>query len=134
MKDKKRKNTNKGYMTLEASLIVPMVLCAIFMILFCLIFVYERGVVLSSENEALYTIPVKSIRDDSVTSYLSGRNYEEGITYGSCDVNVDYVSHKAKCEGMIHLYGDSGISSKREIDVCVDRLRRWQLYDDIAEK
>ncbi|MBR6403156.1 MAG: hypothetical protein IKS48_07200 [Eubacterium sp.] len=134
MKDKKQKNTNRGYMTLEASLIVPMVLSAIFMTLFCLIFVYERGIILSSENEALYTIPLKDIRNDSVTAYLSGRDYEEGMAYGSCNVNVDYTGHKAGCEGMIHLYSDSDISSKREIDVCVDRLRRWQLYDDIAEK
>jgi hypothetical protein len=27
-----------------------------------------------------------------------------------------------------------GVSSEREIDLRVDRLRRWQLYDDISEK
>ena len=31
------------------------------------------------------------------------------------------------------LRGDSEINADREIDVLVERLRRWQFYDDIAE-
>ena len=125
---------NKGYMTIEASIIVPVILLAIMMIIVCLIFVYERSVASSSEFEALYTIPIKNIRNDNVTDYLSGRNYDEGLAYGSCDVDASYSWHMAKCDGTLHLYSDSEICGRREIDQCVERLRRWQLYGDIADK
>ena len=134
MKNKKQINSDKGYMTIEASIILPTILMAIMMIIVCLIFVYERSVVASSEYEALYTIPLKNIRDDSVVSYLGGRDYQEGLAYGSCSVDTDYSRHMAKCEGILYLYTDSEIDSRREIDVCVERLRRWQLYGDIADQ
>lgn len=134
MKNDSLINSNKGYMTIEASIIVPTILIAIMTIIVCLIFVYERSVVASSEYEALYTIPVKNIRDDSVTAYLSGRNYEEGLAYGNCSINTEYSWHMAKCEGVLHIYSDSEIDGRREIDQCVERLRRWQLYDDLADQ
>ena len=134
MKNKKQIKSNKGYMTIEASIILPTILLAIMMIIICLIFVYERSVVASSEYVALYTIPLKNIRNDSVMSYLSGKDYEEGLAYGSCSVDTDYSRHMAKCEGTLNFYTDSEIAGRREIDVCVDRLRRWQLYGDLADE
>ena len=124
---------NKGYMTVEASIVVPVVLFGVFMCLFGLMLIYEKGYGLGNEYEALYTIPFSHIRDNSVDAYLSNKNYTYGVVLGEASVETGYSWHKAKCQGVLKLYGDSEINADREIDVLVERLRRWQFYDDIAE-
>ena len=124
---------NKGFMTVEASVIVPVILFGVFVCLFGLILICEKGHVLGNEYEALYTIPFNNIRNNSVNEYLSGKSYVGGVVLGEADVESSYSWHKAKCQGEVRLYGDSEVNAAREIDVLVERLRRWQFYDDIAE-
>ena len=124
---------NKGFMTVEASVVVPVILIGVFVCLFGLILIYEKGYVLSNEYEALYTIPFNDIRNGSVEGYLSGQNYTGGVVLGEANVESGYNWHKAKCQGIVSLYGDSEVKAAREIDVLVERLRRWQFYDDIAK-
>ena len=56
---------NKGYMTIEASFIVPIVLFGIFFTIMGLMLSYERGYIIAEENVALYEIPLTNIRNDS---------------------------------------------------------------------
>ena len=51
-------NSDKGYMTVEASFIVPVLFFAFFLAILGLIFTYERGLILSNEYEGLYTVPL----------------------------------------------------------------------------
>lgn len=125
---------NKGFMTIEASVIVPTILICAFFIILGLLFTYERANILSNEYRVLYSIPIKNIRDKTVEHYINGKDYTYAVIYGNADVNGEYVKHKASCTGSLDIYGKRNISTKREIDVCVDRLRRWQLYDDIREE
>ncbi len=125
---------NKGYMTIEASFIVPIVLFGIFFTIMGLMLSYERGYIIAEENVALYEIPLTNIRNDSVEGYLSGREYTGGVVIGSASVGTSYSSHKAKCSGVLKIYGTNSVSSSREVDVCTGRLRRWQLYDDLREE
>ena len=124
---------NRGVMTIEASVIVPVVLFGVFICLFGLMLIYEKGYVQSCEYVALYTIPFNDIRNGSVEEYLSGQNYTGGVVLGEANVETNYNWHKAKCQGVISLKGDSEVKAAREIDVLVERLRRWQFYDDIKK-
>ena len=132
-KKKIKKIRNKGYMSIEASLIVSFILLTTFLMILGLLFTYERGHVFSKECERLYTIPIKNIRDKTVADYLNSEDYSKGIVYGELSSMGSYSSHKAKVSSSLIVREEKKISCKREIDQCSNRLRRWQLYDDIAE-
>ena len=121
---------DKGYMTIEASVVFPVVVFGVFVCILGMILVYEKGYVLSREYETLYTISLADIRNDRVETYLSEKDYSGGIVLGDVNVETQYYFCKAKCDGELRLYGTSEINAVREIDVRVDRLRRWQFYDD----
>ena len=123
-----------GYMTIEASLVIPIILIAVFIMLLGLIYAYERAYIQSVEYERLYSVPLVYIRADDVETYLDEGNYDAGIVYGELRMDTEYVSHLAVCEGELDIRGSSYITGRRELDCCSDRLRRWQVYDDIAEK
>ena len=125
---------NSGFMTIEASVIIPVILMAVMVVISGLIIIYEQGTLYAEETEALYTIPLVSIRDGNIEEHLRNISYGEGLEFGSIDVNAGYSRHKADCDGKIEYMDCFEVSSKRELDVLVDRLRRWQLYDDISEK
>lgn len=127
-------NTNKGYMIIEASVVIPIVLIAIFVTLAGLIICFEKSVIKVEEVETLYQIPLGNIRDDTVYNYLAAKTYGENIEYGSVNASGNYSRHKAAISGKLSYIKLFGVSSEREIDLRVDRLRRWQLYDDISEK
>ncbi len=131
---KYRESKNKGYMTIEASLIVPVILIGVCIMIMGMILVYERSFLLATEYERLYTIPYEYIRADLVGDYLETEDYNRGLYYKTAEVDTYYISHLAVCDGVLRVRDSISVSGKHEIDVCSDRLRRWQLYDDIAEK
>ena len=130
----KHTDSRKGYMTIEASLLVPIILFAAMLMIMGLIITYEKAKLLSTEYKALYSIPIDDIRNDSVEAYLSGKDYGAALIYGSHTVSVSYAGHRAKCDGTVELYGTVTACGDHEIDVLSDRLRRWQLYDSLAEE
>lgn len=123
-------NSDKGYMTVEASFIVPVLFFAFFLAILGLIFTYERGLILSNEYEGLYTVPLICVRDNLVSEYLSGVDYSKGTVYGEMSFETDYFLHRASCKGSLDIKGTAEVSGAREIGGTVDRLRRWRLYDD----
>lgn len=129
-----RLDSRKGYMTIEASFIVPIILFAAMLMIMGLIITYEKAKLLSTEYKALYSIPIDDIRSGSVESYLNGKNYGASLIYGDHSVSTSYAGKRAKCDGTIELFGTVTASGDHEIDVLSDRLRRWQLYDSLAEE
>ena len=129
-----RLDHRKGYMTIEASVIVPIILFAAMLMIMGLIITYEKAKLLSTEYRALYSIPIDNIRSDSVEGYLSGKDYGEALIYGEHSVIISYAGHRAKCYGTVELFGTVTACGDHEIDVLSDRLRRWQLYDSLAEE
>ncbi|MBO4863700.1 MAG: hypothetical protein J5517_05015 [Eubacterium sp.] len=125
---------NKGYMSIEASFVIPILLLGILVVLAGLIIMFEKSVISVEEVESIYSIPLENIRDDRVKDYLCSKSPGERIEYGQVETSSDYVLHKASYDGTLDYFKSFGISFKREIDVCTDRMRRWQLYDDIGEK
>ena len=125
---------NKGYMTIEASFIIPLVLMGIFMCLFGLILVYEKGVIYSRQYAAVYSVPINNIRNDSIEAYLDSKEYSKGVLFGTLTVDTYYSSYKAGCNGQLNLYGVSQINNIHEVDARTERLRRWQFYDDIINQ
>jgi len=124
----------RGYMTIEASIVIPIIIMGIFVCLFGLILVYERSYILSEEYKALYTIPLVDIRNKEVDSYLNSQDYVSAVVLGSADVEGGYSKPWASCSGILRLFGTHNIDASREIDVRVDRLRRWQFYGDTYEE
>ena len=125
---------DKGYMSIEASVIIPILLIGILVVLAGLIIMFEESVITVEEVESLYGIPLENIRDDRVKNYLCSINPGENLEYGTIDTSSDYVLHNASYSGDLNYFKSFEISFSREIDVCTDRLRRWQLYDDIGEE
>ncbi|MCR5213454.1 MAG: hypothetical protein K6E10_03495 [Eubacterium sp.] len=125
---------NRGYMTVEASLLVPIILFGVFIMIMGMILVYERSCLMATEYERLYSVPLEYIRADIVEDYLASEDYNRGLYYKTACVETAYVSHLAVCDGVLKVRDNIEITGEHEIDVCTDRLRRWQLYDDIAEK
>ena len=127
-------NKDKGYMTIEASIVIPVVLIGIFISLAGLIIMFEKSVIKAQEVETLYQIPLGYIRDDIVGGYLEEKNYGDSLEYGETSSSGNYSHHKACASGELEYIKRFKVSSEREIDLCVDRLRRWQFYDDISEE
>ena len=125
---------NKGYMTIEASFVIPIILIGIFVILIGLIIVFEKSTIKAEEVETLYQIPLEYIRDGKVAKYLGLKSYGNCLEYGSVSSEGSYKHHKAAASGELVYVKPFLVNSEREIDLCVDRLRRWQFYDDISEE
>ncbi len=128
------KKNNYGYMTIEASVIVPLILIGVFIMIMGMILVYERNCLMAREYERLYSVPLEYLRADLVEDYLDKEDYNRGLYYKTAQVQTDYVSHLAECEGVLLVRDSIRVKGSHELDVRSDRLRRWQLYDDIAEK
>ena len=124
---------DKGYMSIEASVIIPMVLVAVYVIITGLIIIFEMAVLYKDEVTSIYQIPLSDIRNDNVAGYLNGKNYGAVLEYGEASGAGNYMNHKAEISGELKYIRSFSVCSKKEMDVCVDRLRRWQLYDDIKE-
>ena len=125
---------NKGYMTIEASVVIPVVLIGVFISLAGLIIMFEKSVIKAQEVETLYQMPLGCIRDDIVDDYLAEKNYGDTLEYGETSSSGNYAHHKACASGELDYIKSFKVNSRREIDLCVDRLRRWQFYDDISEE
>ena len=127
-------NKDKGYMTIEASVVIPVVLIGVFITLAGLIIMFEKSVIKAQEVETLYQIPLGYIRDDIVGSYLEEKSYGDTLEYGETSSSGNYSHHNASASGELEYIKRFKVDSEREIDLCVDRLRRWQFYDDISEE
>ena len=121
-------------MTIEASVIVPVILMAVFISLAGLIVIYEKSIIYAEETEALFTIPEVYISNKKPEDYLNSLRYGTTLGYGQCKVQADYAGHKARFDGTLEYMESFEVASEREIDVRVDRLRRWQLYDNLSGK
>lgn len=129
-----KKINDYGYMTIEASFVIAVIITAIFVVIMGFIFTYERSYLISKEYKGLYSIPINNIRNNKVENYLESIDFKSPTMYGEVNLKGAYRNKKAEYKGELDLNSHTNMSVSREIDVCVDRLRRWQMYDDIAEE
>ena len=105
---------NRGMMSVEASLIIPLILIAVMFAVSLSLFAIKESVERARLVETVYTeIPEDSLFNKKVVRDTDVRMEVLGM-FGS---GSKYFA--------IHLHAE------REGELCTERLRRWQLYGDI---
>ena len=127
-------SSQRGYMTVEASFLMPLVLLIVASMIVALIYVYEKEHVRANIAEAVYSVPFENKQKENVVEYLNEQDISQGVVIGSVDSNASKGSGKqVVLEAELHVKGDTNL--KYQIDYCPvsKNLRRWQLYGDLTE-
>jgi len=133
-----RKN-DKGMMTLEASVIVPVILFLFAGVLLLFLAQGKRESLRGEMYTSLYTIPYAEEKE-IIAAYavmqraddLSGKADIASVSY-SGDGDELALSGGVRFAGIGEYGGTLVVKAARERDKCVSRLRRWQFYGDITE-
>ena len=124
---------NSGVISVEASVVMFMVMVIVCLCIYGMMYVLNCETIRSYMYEKIYTAPLIE-----TSQYISegARNNGLGDLLMWCD---DYSltgmagSDSITMIGRINMHGETGLGCSTEFGVCTDRLRRWQMYDDIAE-
>ena len=127
---------NKGSATLEAVLIMPIILIVIVMVIYLFFDCINDSTVRARMYELLYTYsemegPMDENVNEAVNDVPVG-NGENSAVWGR-DKHGIYVKTRGmeiSANGSYGYVSDS-MTYRTEYDQCADRLRRWQLYGDI---
>ena len=131
--------SNRGMMTLEASIIIPVILFIAAGIILLFIAQGRREVLRGEMIRALYTIPVIKELDENPKDEVAARAAD--ILEGTTTAGLVPASSgkKLRLEGSVQFAGIGSYEgtlpaiAERERDLCSKRLRRWQFYGDLAE-
>lgn len=124
--------TNKGYMTVEASFIVPLIMTITVVMMLALVFMYEKEYLRAGLYVDIYTIPYDE--QESPGGYLNQSQPEDFCLFGEAGKTALVSGNTIEEIGVVNFKGSEGIHAMRGRDKCADRLRRWQLYDAIKEE
>ena len=64
-------SSQRGYMTVEASFLMPLVLLIVASMIVALIYVYEKEHVRANIAEAVYSVPFQNKQTENVVEYLN---------------------------------------------------------------
>ena len=136
--DELRKN-NEGMMTLEASIIVPVILFLFAGVLLLFLAQGKRETLRGEMYTSLYTIPFAEEKEllsayavMQKASELSEKSDVASVSYTG-DGDRLSLSGGVRFAGIGKYGGTMSLTAGRERDKCVSRLRRWQFYGDITE-
>ena len=136
--DKLRKK-NEGMMTLEASIIIPVILFLFAGVLLLFLAQGKRESLRGEMYTSLYTIPYaeekKILAAYAVMQRANDLSESSGVTSVSYTGDGDrlVLSGGVRFAGIGKYGGTLSLSAGRERDKCVSRLRRWQFYGNITE-
>ena len=127
-------SSNKGVISIEASLVMFIVIIMVFVCIYGMMYVMNCETLRSYMYERIYTAPLIK-----TSEYISEGVKENGLgeLMMWCD---DYSMNGLAGDdgiammGRIDMRGITEIGCSTELGLCTDRLRRWQMYDDIAEE
>ena len=122
-------------MTVEASVVVPIIIFLVITVILIFMHLYEREYLRSEIYEKTYTIPYHNTKNDStILSYLESFNSENVYMFGTKDAKAECAGGQITFHGSINIKIRDDFDIKHEVGKCTDRLRRWQLYEVIAEE
>ena len=125
---------NKGYMTIEMSLVLPVILIIIFLMMIGLLAAYEKETLRANSYAELYSVPLGIVRKKKVGEYLNSLERRNVCVFGESDVTSSYTFYKGTSDGVISdRTGQDHIKTSHEMGVRTSRLRRWQFYDSLAD-
>ena len=126
---------SKGYMTIEASFIIPIILFIAVTLIYLFMHLYEREYLRGELYQDSCSIP-HDVQDEDIgaAAYLNGIAPEDVYLYGSVRRDVGCSGGDITISGGIDFKVESAFTVKRETGKCSGRLRRWQLYESITEE
>ena len=125
----------KGYMSIEAAFIIPMLLLIAVTLIYLFMHLYEREYLRGELYQDSCSIP-HDVQDEDIgaAAYLNGIAPEDVYLYGSVRRDVGSSGGDITISGGIDFKVESAFTVKRETGKCSGRLRRWQLYESITEE
>jgi hypothetical protein len=129
-----RKIDNRGSMTVELCIIMPVILLIIVMIIKLYMSLIYEGNVCGRSYSSLYLYEISEVTESG--KKLDGLNDRlEEISDSVLMQENDRCSLSAAVsDGNISIVSESSsgkVTYKTEYDKCSSRLRRWQLYGDV---
>jgi len=136
---------DRGMMTVEATVIVPIILLIITAAVLLYLAIGKREALRGDMYVALYTLGIADEKDGSPADTLSGK--ADRFVMGSTAVTASsrVVGDELIMTGTVrYLDGrvpaaiarfrkDMPVITMRERDLCSERLRRWQFYGNLTE-
>ena len=122
--------SESGSITIEMSLITPVLLLIIFLMIRGFVFVYDTELLRGKGYEIIY-----SARFDEEEDYMKKGTEQSGNVLWTTEsyemsASKDTLYYKATFD----MKGRAEVVAKKEYGLCTDRLRRWQVYGDLADK
>jgi hypothetical protein len=125
---------NKGWMVVEASVIMPLIIGVVFIVIYGFVYILNREAARSEMYSAIYSI---SITDMDAKEYSFSDSREQlgsqmlwceprSAAFG-LDGTITYITY-------MDMKGTTTVTAQTETGLCTQRLRRWQLYGNLAEK
>ncbi len=128
--------SNRGSITVEMSLVMPMVLIIIFELIMMLVNMINQAVIQGNSYKSLYTF--SAVENNLHEENLLQRVINLEMTLNKEGCQVDLVQKEDEVE--INIISGGNVSSMRNIiysseeGKCTSRLRRWQLYEDVLQE
>ncbi len=126
-------------MTLEASVIIPIIVFIVAAVVLLFTAQGKREVLRCEMVKALYTIPVGKELDEDPKDEVAARAERIISEASSCALTSASSGKHLRLEGNVRYNGIGSYdgtlpaAAGRERDLCGKRLRRWQFYGDLAE-
>ncbi len=125
---------NKGWMVVEASVIMPLIIGVVFIVIYGFVYILNREAARSEMYSAIYSIAITDV-DAKEYSFLDSREQLESqmlwcepqSTAFCLDGTITYITY-------MDMKGTTTVTTQTETGLCSQRLRRWQLYGNLAEK
>ena len=115
-----RRNGDRGMMTVEATVIIPIILFLVAGAILLYLTIGKRESVRGEYYMTLYSISPEAEREETKDQLeLSG--------------SVKYPDRERSGRFAV-FQGSFPVHTEREKDKCASRLRRWQFYGDITEE
>ncbi len=126
---------SKGFMTIEASVVVPVILFIALSIVMIFMHLYERDFMRGESYEMVYSVPYYSAKSDTgIVSYLKSVVRDNVYFFGETEDSAESINGNIICRGRVNYVVEDVYDVRHEIGKCTDRLRRWQLYDGFTEE
>ena len=113
---------NSGFVSVEAAFVGSILIIITMFSVYAMVYILNTASLRDYMYQKVYSVPL--VQKDSYIKYYSDKDNLAGVIMW-CD---DY-----KMAGMLDMKGITRMICRTENGLCTDRLRRWQLYDDIAE-
>lgn len=122
-------------MTVEASVIVPVILIIVISLIMMFLYLYEREYLRSEIYVKAYSVPYHSSKSDAdIVEYLNGFRPQDVYMFGNTGSEAGCFMGQIDFRGIVDYKVKGDFHIKHEVGKVTERLRRWQLYENIAEE